>query len=88
MEYKICTRCIMDTSDPEITFNNQGICNHCLRYDNELDKRVFIGDIAAIKLKTIVDKIKKHGKGRDYDCIIGVSGGVDSTFSKRTGATD
>ncbi len=80
MKYRICTRCIMDTSDPEITFNEQGVCNHCVRYDNELHKRVFIGEVADVKLKNVVSKIKKHGKGKEYDCIIGVSGGVDSTY--------
>jgi N-acetyl sugar amidotransferase len=80
MKYRICTRCIMDTSDPEITFNEQGVCNHCIRYDNELHKRVFIGEVADEKLKNIVSKIKRYGKGKEYDCIIGVSGGVDSTY--------
>lgn len=80
MKYRICTRCIMDTSDPEITFNEQGVCNHCLRYDEELPKRVFKGEVAAIQLKNLVDNIKTQGKGNEYDCIIGVSGGVDSTY--------
>jgi hypothetical protein len=43
MKYKIYTRCIMETSDPEITFNEQGVCNHCIRNDEELPKRVFKG---------------------------------------------
>ena len=70
----------MDTSDPEITFNEQGVCNHCVRYDNELHKRVFIGEVADEKLKNVVSEMKMYGKGKDYDCIIGVSGGVDSTY--------
>ncbi|MCU0337084.1 MAG: N-acetyl sugar amidotransferase [Sediminibacterium sp.] len=78
--YKICSRCIMDTSDPNIEFNDEGVCNHCLRYENELHRRVFIGDEASSKLKSLVDKIKNAGKGKEYDCIIGVSGGVDSTY--------
>ena len=78
--YKICTRCIMDTTDPEIFFDTQGICNHCKRYDAELPKRVFTGADADIKLKALVEKIKKTGSGKEYDCIIGVSGGVDSTY--------
>lgn len=78
--YKICTRCIMDTTDPEIFFDSDGICNHCKRYDVELPKRVFTGTDAEIKLKTLVEKIKNGGSGNEYDCIIGVSGGVDSTY--------
>lgn len=77
--YQICTRCIMDTSDPMIEFYD-GVCNHCLRYERELPKRVFHGAIGKQKLEELVKKIKKSGKNSDYDCIIGVSGGVDSTY--------
>lgn len=70
----------MDTSDPEIVFDNDGVCKHCLRYDIELPKRVFSGIEAENKLNHIVDKIKKAGKNKEYDCIVGVSGGVDSTY--------
>lgn len=70
----------MDTTDPEIVFDAAGVCNHCHKYDIELPKRVFQGQIANEKLTEIVNKIKQSGKGREYDCIIGVSGGVDSTY--------
>lgn len=79
-DYQICKRCIMDTSDPEISFDSNGVCNHCKRYDEELPKRVFEGENAENKLTEIVKKIKDSGKNKEYDCIIGVSGGVDSTY--------
>lgn len=79
-KYTICTKCIMDTSDPEIIFDDKGVCNHCHRYEEELPKRVFQGEIAQEKLAQMVLNIKQTGKGKDYDCIIGVSGGVDSTY--------
>jgi N-acetyl sugar amidotransferase len=79
-EYKICSQCIMDTSDPNIEFNDSGVCNHCIRYEKELHRRVFVGQEAKEKLKGVVEKIKRNGKGKEYDCIIGVSGGVDSTY--------
>jgi N-acetyl sugar amidotransferase len=79
-KYKICTRCIMDTSDPGISFNDEGVCNHCQKYDRELPKRLFKGKEAEDKLNSLVQKIKHAGKGKEYDCIIGVSGGVDSTY--------
>ena len=79
-EYQTCVRCIMDTSDPEIQFDEKGECNHCRRYDQLIDSRVFRGDKGKEELKKITDKIKKDGKNSDYDCIIGVSGGVDSTY--------
>ena len=78
--YQRCSRCLMDTSDPEISFNEEGICNHCLRYDNQLSTRVYRGEEASTKLAALVSTIKKAGKGKEYDCIIGVSGGVDSTY--------
>lgn len=80
MEYKICSRCVMDTSDPDIHFDSKGVCNHCLRYDAEYPIRVFKGDIAEHKFKELITKLTKGKKEGKYDCIIGVSGGVDSTY--------
>ena len=76
----ICTKCIMDYSDPDIKFNDEGICNHCLRYESLVSSRVFDGTEGEKELNSLVDKIKKEGKNKDYDCLIGVSGGVDSTY--------
>lgn len=70
----------MDTSDPEIVFETDGSCNHCDRYDSLVDSRVFRGQEAKEKLAEAVSRIKKSGKNKEYDCIIGVSGGVDSTY--------
>jgi len=78
--YQICNKCIMDTSDPEIVFDESGVCNHCHRYESLLPSRVFTGETAELKLTKLIRKIKKSGAGKDYDCIIGVSGGVDSTY--------
>ena len=79
-DYQICVRCIMDTSDPDIEFDENGICNHCHRYELLLPKRIFRGKKAEVKLKELLDGIKKSGLKSDYDCLIGVSGGVDSTY--------
>lgn len=76
---KICKKCIMDYSDPEITFDEEGICNHCKRYNEILDSRVHI-DNNEEKLNALIKNIKKSSRKGDYDCIIGVSGGVDSTY--------
>jgi len=78
--YRICTRCVMDTSDPDIEFDQNGVCNHCRAYDKVVKSRVFAGEEGRKRLEEIVAKIKKDGVGKRYDCIIGVSGGVDSTF--------
>jgi len=78
--YQICSRCIMDTSDPEITFDEDGICNHCKRFDTLLKPRWFPNEEGEKKFRDIVKKIKKDGKNSEYDCVIGLSGGVDSSY--------
>ena len=78
-EYKICERCVMDTSDPDITFDEVGICNHCHNYDKQI-RALPTGKVAEEKLAELIAKIKDAGKTKEYDCIIGLSGGVDSTY--------
>jgi N-acetyl sugar amidotransferase len=72
----------MDTTDPNITFDENGVCNHALNYDRTMKR--YVDDAMAGKrageLAALVAKIKAAGKGKPYDCIIGISGGVDSTF--------
>jgi N-acetyl sugar amidotransferase len=80
VEYRMCTRCIMDTSDAEITFDRDGVCNHCHAYDQAVSQLVFPGEVGKSMLEPIVARIKKGGKGKRYDCVIGLSGGVDSTY--------
>jgi N-acetyl sugar amidotransferase len=80
MKYFICKRCVMDTSDPDICFDLNGVCSHCKRYEDDLSIRVYGGEIAQEKLARLVAKIKHSNKNKEYDCIIGVSGGVDSTY--------
>ena len=77
---RICTRCIMDTSDPNITFDAGGVCDHCHRYEQKVRDFVHTGEEGKRKLAGIAATIESDGKGKPYDCIIGVSGGVDSTF--------
>lgn len=78
--YRICTRCVMDTSDPDITFDDQGRCNHCTEYDRLV--KIFVSTEAErqSRLDQLVARIAAAGKGREYDCIIGLSGGVDSSY--------
>lgn len=78
--YKMCNKCIMDTSDADITFDEYGVCNHCHSYVEKIDSRVYSIEERDEKLSTLVNKIKSKGKNKEYDCIIGVSGGVDSTY--------
>jgi N-acetyl sugar amidotransferase len=76
----VCTRCVMDTSDPEIRFDEQGVCNHCHGYEALAAREVRTGQTGKEALLRIVDRIKAHGQGKQYDCVMGISGGVDSTY--------
>jgi N-acetyl sugar amidotransferase len=71
----------MDTvADPAITFGSGGVCAHCERYDRLLPARIQRGEAGRAALRSLVARIKAAGRHREYDCIIGVSGGVDSTY--------
>lgn len=74
-----CVRCVMDTSDPWIEFDEYGICNYCQMYDRYM---VELGpsDQRMTKLDLLVAHLKNAGKGKEYDCIMGLSGGVDSSY--------
>jgi N-acetyl sugar amidotransferase len=78
--YRMCSKCVMDTTDPNITFDENGICNHCKFYDATFPLAVFPGEAGEKKLQHIVEEIKQRGKNKPYDCIIGLSGGVDSSY--------
>mgnify|MGYP001241839541 CR=1 FL=1 len=63
-KYQICTRCVMDTTDPDIIFDEKGICNHCHTRDQQIAVNVFSGEEGKRRLETIVKKIKDDGKGK------------------------
>lgn len=76
-DYQICTNCVMDnTNDPDITFI-KGICNHCILFKKKIEE---VKSNTNINLEKIISTIKESGKGKEYDCVIGISGGVDSSF--------
>jgi N-acetyl sugar amidotransferase len=71
----------MDTTDPEIVFDNEGNCNHCNEFLSSTAKRSYQGDKSEQELLKVVEKIKNEGKKKDYDCVIGISGGIDSCYA-------
>lgn len=79
-EYQICSRCIMDITDPDITFDEHGICSNCARFEIIANSRLIPPDERPARLSALIDEMKRAGKGNKYDCLIGVSGGVDSTY--------
>lgn len=80
-EFRRCTRCIMDNaSDPTITFEEQGHCNYCTAAYSLLNERYFPNEEGARRLEKELSKIREAGKGKKYDCIMGLSGGLDSSY--------
>jgi N-acetyl sugar amidotransferase len=75
-----CSRCVMTTAVDQSLVLSDGICNHCLRYDRLLATRIVPEAEREQHLTKVVSAIKRAGRNRPYDCIIGVSGGVDSTY--------
>jgi N-acetyl sugar amidotransferase len=78
--YRICANCIMDTSDSNITFDARGWCDYCNNYYRNILPNWHTDEVGARHLEKEVEEIKRAGKGRDYDCVIGLSGGVDSSY--------
>ena len=81
MSYQICNRCVMDTSDFEIVFDNNGICNHCKDFEKTLSNPKLDKRIADQQLKSLIEKIKNSKGNNQYDCLVGISGGVDSCYT-------
>lgn len=79
-EYQVCTYCVMDTSDPNIVFDSDGQCNHCRGVHQLLGTAWFPNDEGAVRLEQMLEKVKSEGKGKQYDSILGLSGGVDSSY--------
>lgn len=80
ISYQICTNCVMDTSDPNIRFDENGVCDRCLQYYKQILPSWNGGKGHNDELNKLVEKIKKQGEGREYDCLLGFSGGFDSSF--------
>lgn len=81
-KYQICKRCVMDTTDPQIVFDEDGVCNHCKQAEKKLKSEPFCLPLEekGKKLSSLVKEIKASAKNNPYDCIIGLSGGVDSSY--------
>lgn len=78
--YQMCTKSVMDTTDPLITFDSDGVCNHVREYEEYERSQKPNPEKARFLTEQMVDFLRKEGKGKDYDCLIGLSGGVDSSY--------
>jgi len=79
-EYKICSNCIMDTSDSKIVFDEKGVCDHCNDFYTNVKPNWNTDEKGRAEMQVMVEKLKKEGQGKDFDCILGMSGGVDSSY--------
>ncbi|HAS6025456.1 TPA: N-acetyl sugar amidotransferase [Vibrio vulnificus] len=79
-ENQICTNCVMDTTDSKITFDSKGVCDHCNDFYENVQPNWHTDEKGHLELERIITKIKKDGEGRDFDCIMGMSGGADSSY--------
>jgi N-acetyl sugar amidotransferase len=78
--YKICTTCVMDTSDSKITFDEHGVCDHCRTFYSDTLPNWHTDERGQKNLDDMVERIKAAGRDKDFDCIIGMSGGIDSSY--------
>lgn len=79
--YLQCTRCVMDTTDPDISFNEKGECNHCTEFIEKRSRYKYQGAKSDKALAELVALMKQAGKGREFDCVVGLSGGIDSSYA-------
>lgn len=77
---KICNSCVMDISDKTLTFDEKGVCPRCNEYNNRILKWWNHGLGHEEELNKILNEVKKSGEGKKYDCILGLSGGLDSSY--------
>jgi N-acetyl sugar amidotransferase len=78
--YQLCSNCIMDTSDSQIAFDASGVCDHCLEFKRNVLPNWHPNEFGAATFRKMVTRIKASGKGRPFDCIMGMSGGLDSSY--------
>ncbi len=79
-KYQVCSRCVMDTTDSGIRFDEHGVCQRCREYEERILPDWNHGKGHEVELQELISKIKKSGEGKKYDCILGLSGGLDSTY--------
>tara|TARA_B100000963_G_scaffold59456_1_gene47474 strand:- start:4219 stop:5334 length:1116 start_codon:yes stop_codon:yes gene_type:complete len=80
-DYLICKRCVMDTSDADIEFDALGICNHCKDFEKILVQPRYSKKESESRLTAILKQVKAKGKNAEFDCLVGISGGVDSCYT-------
>jgi putative aminotransferase len=80
-EYSICSKCIMDSTDKQIKFDTNGKCDHCQNFEANIKPNWDTGKKSLSELEKVAKKIKNKGVNKDFDCVIGLSGGLDSSYT-------
>ena len=78
--YQICATCVMDTTDSKITFDAAGVCEYCNNYHAQIAPNWRTDEVGEREMWAQVERIKTHRRNHDHDCLIGLSGGVDSSY--------
>lgn len=79
-EHEICTNCVMDTTDSRITFDENGVCDHCNDFYTHIQPNWHTDQHSRNLLHQQIEKIKATGRGKEFDCLLGISGGMDSSY--------
>ncbi len=86
--YNICSNCVMDTSDRQIDFDDDGVCDHCNGFKRDVLPNWHPNEHGKAMFREVVSQIKTSGKGKEFDCIIGMSGGLDSSYLLHLAVTE
>ncbi len=78
--YQVCTQCVMDNTDSAIIFDENGVCDHCLDFEQNVKPNWHTDERGRAEIAKIIDQVRAAGKGHDFDCILGLSGGLDSSY--------
>ena len=79
-EIQVCVNCVMDSTDPTIIFDEKGMCDYCHNYYDNILPNWHTDERGRSEIMKVVNKIKEEGRNKDYDCMIGISGGLDSSY--------
>ena len=86
--YQICANCVMDTSDSQIVFDDHGVCDHCNGFRQDVLPSWHPDEKGKAMFREVVERIKREGRGKPFDSIIGMSGGLDSSYLLHLAVTE
>ncbi len=78
--HRVCSNCVMDTTDTVIIFDENGVCDHCRDFEQSIKPNWHTDERGRARLLALIEEVRKAGKGHDFDCILGLSGGLDSSY--------